>query len=237
MIKLWLYYLWAFFGIILARYFLIAGGTYWLFYSSFNKSFVRKLSIIKFPSWKSVKKDIILSSIATIALAGCAALVMTVYDSGATRLYSSIGDYGTLHLIISFFGVILLQDTCYYFFHRGFHHPFVYKWLHRGHHRSKNPTPWTSFALDFPEALIQGLFLVAIVFIIPLHFAVLALLMITMTIWAVINHLGFELFPSFPNHWLGKWLISSDHHSLHHRRYTKHFGLYFTFWDRLLGTN
>ena len=234
--KLWLYYLTTFFVIILTRYLLVAGGTYWLFYAS-DQSFIKQSLNLKYPQKKLIQKDIALSITATVATAICAALVMTIYDFGATRLYSSVEDYGTWYLIISFFGVILLQDASYYFFHRGFHHPSVYNWLHRGHHRSKNPTPWTSFALDFPEALIQGLFLVAIVFIIPLHFAVLALWLITMTIWSLVTHLGFELFPNFPTHWFGKWFISSDHHSLHHRQYNKHYGLYFTFWDRLLGTN
>ncbi|MCC0177147.1 sterol desaturase family protein [Waterburya agarophytonicola K14] len=235
--NLWLYYLFTFFTIILLRYFLLAGGTYWLFYFDANKPFVAQSSSIKSSRRNLIKKDITLSIAATVATAICAALVMTIYDSGATRLYNSMEDYGIGYLIISFLGVILLQDTCYYFFHRGFHHPLFYNWLHRGHHRSKDPTPWTSFALDFPEALIQGLFLVTIVFIIPLHFAVLALWLLTMTIWSLVTHLGFELFPNFPHHWLGKWFISSDHHSLHHHRYTKHYGLYFTVWDRLLGTN
>ncbi len=235
--KIWLYYLIAFFTIILVRYFLVAGGTYWLFYSSPNKSFFKQPIDIKFPSKKSIKQDIALSIITTVALAICAALIMTIYDSGATRLYKSIEEYGILYLIVSFFGVIFLQDTCFYFLHRGFHHPWIFNWLHRGHHCSRHPTPWTSFALDFPEALIQGLFLIIVVFIIPLHFFVVALLLITMTVWALINHLGFELFPSFPQHWLGQWFISSDHHSLHHRQYNRHYGLYFTFWDRLMGTN
>ena len=235
--NLWLYYLLTFFAIILLRYFLLAGGIYWLFYSAFNKPVVGQSSNTILSHQQLVKKDIALSIAATMASAICAALVMTIYDSGATRLYSSMDDYGIWYLFVSFFGVIFLQDTCYYFLHLGFHHPLIYNWLHKGHHRSKNPTPWTSFALDFPEALIQGLFLVAIVFVIPLHFAVLAMWLITMTIWSLVNHLGFELFPSFPNHWLGKWFISSDHHSFHHRHFTKHYGLYFTFWDRLLGTN
>ena len=238
MIKLWLYYLCAFFGIILIRYFLIAGGAHWLFYSNSKSSAKNKQpKAIKPPNYKAIKKDITLSVYTAIALAMCAALVMTVYDSGATQLYNSLDRYGTVYLVLSFLGIILLQDTCFYFFHRLFHHPLLYRWFHRGHHRSKHPTPWTSFALDFPEALVQGLFLVAVVFVIPIHIYVLTLLLITMTIWASINHLGFELFPSFPNRWLGKWLISSDHHSLHHRIYTRHYGLYFTFWDRLLGTN
>ncbi|MGF1542564.1 MAG: sterol desaturase family protein, partial [Pleurocapsa sp.] len=39
----------------------------------------------------------------------------------------------------------------------------MFEWLHRGHHQSKHPTPWTSLALDFPEALLQGLFMIAVV--------------------------------------------------------------------------
>ena len=237
-IELWLYYFSAFFIIILARYFLIAGGTYWWFYS-LNQNLKRRKSekILSSHSRNAINKDIILSISTALALAICSALVMTVYDSGATRLYSSLDEYGTAYLVLSFIGVLLLQDSCFYFLHRGFHHPLLYKWFHRGHHRSKHPTPWTSFALDFPEALAQGLFLVGVVFVIPLNIYVLGLLLITMTVWALVNHLGFELFPSFSHHWLGKCFISSDRHSLHHRNYSRHYGLYFTFWDRLLGTN
>ncbi|MEM7592076.1 MAG: sterol desaturase family protein [Cyanobacteria bacterium P01_A01_bin.83] len=235
--KLWLFYLLAFFSIILLRYFLVAGGAYWLLYFPAQKSLDKQPLKIGLPTKKLIKEDISLSVIAAIASAICAALIMIAYDSGATRLYQSIDDHSIWYLVTSFWSVIFLQDTYYYFCHRGFHHPLVYSWLHQGHHRSKNPTPWTSFALDFPEALIQGLFLIAVVFIIPLHLTVLILWLTTMTIWSLINHLGFELFPNFPHHWLGKWLISSDHHSLHHRCYNQHFGLYFTFWDRLLGTN
>ena len=233
---LWLYYLCTFFAIILVRYFLVAGSAYWLARHLTPKSF-EETAAKKFARHKLIKKDILLSVAAATATAICAAIIMTVYDSGATRIYSSTDEYGIWYLLGSFIAVILLQDASYYFFHRGFHHPLVYNWLHRGHHRSKNPTPWTSFALDFPEALIQGLFLVAIVLLIPIHIGILGLWLMTMTIWSLVNHLGFELFPRFPDLWLGKWLISSDHHSLHHRQYTRHFGLYFTFWDRLLGTN
>lgn len=234
--KLWLYYLVTFFGIILLRYFLVAGGAYWWFYSSEHHP-IGGTHNLKLPSLKSIQKDIILSVIATVALAICAASVMISYHFGATKLYWTVGDRGITYLITSFIGVILLQDACYYFGHRGFHHPLVYNWFHCGHHRSKNPTPWTSFALDFPEALIQGLFVALVVSIVPLHIYVVALWSIVMTVWSLVNHLGFELFPQFRDSWLGKWFISSDYHSLHHRIYTRHFGLYFTFWDRLLGTN
>ena len=82
------------------------------------------------------------------------------------------------------------------------------------------------------------MFLVGIVFIIPLHFLTLLALLLTMTVWTVWSHLGFELFPAaFPRHWLGKWLIGSTYHAIHHRKCVGHYGLYFTFWDRLFRTH
>ena len=162
---------------------------------------------------------------------------MVSYDFLITRLYTSCDRYGLWYLGLSFIGILILQDTCFYFIHRLFHHPLLFKHLHSGHHYSTKPTPWTSFALDPPEALLQGLFLLFVVFILPLHFMVLASLLLTMTLWAVLNHLGFELFDSsLARHWLGKWFIGSTYHSIHHRNYRVHDGLYFTFWDRLLNT-
>jgi sterol desaturase/sphingolipid hydroxylase (fatty acid hydroxylase superfamily) len=58
-----------------------------------------------------------------------------------------------------------------------------------------------------------------------------------MTVWAVVNHLGLDRLPlRFPHHWLGRWFIGPAHHSLHHRRHGVHFGLYFTFWDQICGS-
>ena len=226
-------------GIILVRYFLAVGATYLLFYLFGNQSLIKYEQYLQLPlvNWKSIKQDIQLSLLATVILAFCAASVMFSYDLGVTRLYTSLNQYGLWYLFFSFVGILILQDTFFYFIHRLFHHPSLFKHLHSGHHNSTYPTPWTSFALDPAEALLQGLFLLVVVFILPLHFMVLASLLLTMTFWAVLNHLGFEPFnSSLAHHWLGRWFISSTYHSIHHRKYTVHYGLYFTFWDRLLGT-
>nr|WP_228035564.1 sterol desaturase family protein [Oculatella sp. LEGE 06141] len=178
-----------------------------------------------------------MAGVSTIAFSLGAAFVLSRYDFGGTQLYSDPCQYGWWYLGISFVTVLVLQDTYFYFVHRMFHHPFIFKWMHSGHHRSGDPTPWTSFAFDLPEAIVQMIFFVGIVLLIPLHFATVIAVLLTMTVWAVWNHLGFELFPpSFAHHWLSRWFIGSTHHSIHHRSYTVHYGLYFTLWDRLLGT-
>lgn len=230
------YFYWlVLFGAILSRYFLIAGGMHWLFYSVFGKVFVKRG--LKPRLWKSIRRDVELSILSALIFALCSAFLLSGYDLGATRLYSDLGQYGWWYPAASFGAVLVLQDTYFYFIHRLFHHPALFRWLHRGHHRSIEPTPWTSFAFDPPEALLQALFLVGIVFALPLHYITLVAVITTMTVWSVINHLGLELFPpSFPGRWLSCWLIGPAHHSIHHRKCKMHYGLYFTVWDKLLGT-
>ncbi|MEH1820947.1 MAG: sterol desaturase family protein [Nostoc sp.] len=163
--------------------------------------------------------------------------MISEYSLGATLLYSDLYKYGLWYLVVSLIAVLILQDTYFYFIHRVFHQPLIFKWMHYGHHRSGEPTPWSSSAFDFPEAIVQGLFFVGVSFIVPLHFITLVAALIAMTGWAVFTHLGFEVFPaSSKSYWIGKWLIGSRHHSIHHRKYRVHYGLYFTFWDKLLGT-
>jgi sterol desaturase/sphingolipid hydroxylase (fatty acid hydroxylase superfamily) len=232
-----LYYGFVFFGVILAGYFLVAGGMYRLFYSALAQVFANRKLHRSPPLKQAIRRDISLSTRSAIVFAVAAAFILTQYESGKTLLYVDFSSNSLWYLGASFGGVLMLQDTYFYFTHRLFHHPRLFKRLHQGHHRSGDPTPWTSFAFDLPEAIVQALFLVGIVFVIPLHFITLVAVLMTMTISSVINHLGFELFsPSAPCAWLGKGLIASTHHAIHHRKYKVHYGLYFTFWDRLLGT-
>jgi sterol desaturase/sphingolipid hydroxylase (fatty acid hydroxylase superfamily) len=229
------FYGFAFFGIILLRYFLMAGATYWFFYKPF--SLAKRELEHSFPTWQSIQHDIQLSVLSAGVFAIAAALIMTACSLGITRLYSQPQQYGLWYLGISYIAVLILQDTYFYFTHRLFHHPLLFQWAHQGHHRSRYPTPWTSFAFDPLEAVVQSLFLIAIAFVIPLHFITFIAVLTTMTIWAIVNHLGLDRLPlAFPHHWLGKWFIGPAHHSLHHLKYTKHYGLYFTFWDKLLNT-
>ncbi len=231
------FYVFVFFAVILTRYFFVAGGAYWFFYSFLGQSFAHRSLRRSLPLAQSIYREIKMSVLSSAIFALGAACVMTEYDAGITLLYHDLFQYGLWYVGGSFVLILILQDTYFYFVHRLFHQPLLFKWIHFGHHRTGDPTPWTSFAFDLPEALVQAAFFVGIVLIIPLHFITLLAVLLTMTVWAVWNHLGFAIFPpSFPYNWLGKWLIGSTHHAIHHRQYTVHYGLYFTFWDKLFGT-
>ncbi|TVQ06461.1 MAG: sterol desaturase family protein [Leptolyngbya sp. DLM2.Bin27] len=227
----------ALFGAILCRYFLVAGLTHWVFYSAVSQSLINPRLPHRSPARGEIRHDIQLSVISAVVFALAAALVLSAYHRGLTRLYLDPYQYGVWYLGASYGGVLLLQDTYFYFTHRLFHQPRWFTWLHRGHHCSRYPTPWTSFAFDPLEAVVQAVFLVGVVFVLPLHFITVLAVLATMTVWAVLNHLGPDRLPAlFPHHWLGQWVIGPAHHSIHHLKFTVHYGLYFTFWDRLLNT-
>jgi Delta7-sterol 5-desaturase len=216
-----------FFGIILARYFILAGGIHLVLSRQPKYS----------PTLQSSQADIVLSVLSSIIFALGAAVIMSAHDLGSTKLYTDVKQYPLWYLGLSYIGVIVLQDAYFYFLHRAFHHPALFHRWHEGHHRSRHPTSWTSFAFDLPEATAHVLFLIAIIFIIPLHFITLIAVLSTMTVWAVVNHLELDWLPTgFPHHWCGRWFTGPAHHMIHHHRYALHYGLYFTFWDRQLGT-
>ena len=50
---------------------------------------------------------------------------------------------------------ILLYDTYFYWTHSWMHRPAIFKWIHRIHHQSNNPSPWAAFAFSSLEALVQ----------------------------------------------------------------------------------
>jgi len=162
----------------------------------------------------------------------------TAYTLGYTRLYVDPEQHGLWYIGASFLLVLILQDAYFYFTHRLSHHPKCYKWLHQGHHQSKNPTPWTAFAFDPAESMIQAIYLIGVTIFIPMHLFVLVAVVMVMTMGALFHHFGVRLFDDSPlGKWMGSWIVGTTHHWLHHRKYTVHYGLYFTFWDRLLGTH
>jgi sterol desaturase/sphingolipid hydroxylase (fatty acid hydroxylase superfamily) len=183
------------------------------------------------------RRDVRLSLQSGLVFAVTGALLLAAQAGGHTRLYAEPLRYGWWYLGLSYLLVLVLQDAYFYGLHRLCHRRWLYRWCHQGHHHSRRPTPWTSFAFDPAEAVLQALFLVVVVLMLPLHTITLLAILTTMTIWAVVNHLGLERLPiAFPHHWLGRWFIGPAHHAIHHQRHDRHFGLYFTFWDKLLGS-
>ena len=157
---------------------------------------------------------------------------------GWTRIYDNAGDYPIWWMPASVLATLLLHDTWFYWTHRLMHRPWWYKGMHAVHHASRPPTAWAAMCFHPLEALSGAVAIPALVLLIPIHAAVLGLVLLTMTIMGVTNHMGWEIFPrALVTSRLGRWLITASHHQRHHDQYRCNYGLYFRHWDHWCRTD
>ncbi|MES2827135.1 MAG: sterol desaturase family protein [Bacteroidota bacterium] len=228
------------FGIFLIstlRYFIIAGVAFFIFY----KVMLRKVSKAKIQSRHAGRKDFLheifhsVQSTAVISLV--AAVVLFSPLRAYTMVYTDIDRFGILYLVLSVILALVIHDTYFYWMHRLLHHPKLFRYAHLTHHKSTNPSPWTSYSFHIIEAVFEGMVLIVLVMVIPTHrFAIMAFVLMGFII-NVYGHLGYEIMPKwFRNSWLFGWINTSIHHNLHHSKFNGNYGLYFRFWDRVMGT-
>ena len=157
---------------------------------------------------------------------------------GWTLIYTQAADYPLWYLPVSLGLYLFAHDTWFYWTHRYLHRPRPFRAAHAVHHASRPPTAWAAMSFHPIEALSGALVIPLLVFAIPVHIAVLGLVLAIMTLMGVTNHMGWELFPRALVHSrLGGWLITASHHQRHHEDYRCNYGLYFRVWDRLCGTD
>jgi Delta7-sterol 5-desaturase len=157
---------------------------------------------------------------------------------GWTLIYDQWSTYPLWYAPLSVFAFLAAHDTWFYWTHRWMHRPRPFRIAHAVHHASRPPTAWAAMSFHPWEALTGAIVIPALVFLIPIHVAMLGLVLGIMTLMGITNHMGWELFPRFVvNGPLGNWLITATHHQKHHDAYRGNYGLYFRFWDRICGTD
>lgn len=179
-------------------------------------------------------------SLLSAAIYGLPAGVMAWgwHTHGWTLIYTDLAAYPLWYLPLSVFLFLFAHDTWFYWTHRLMHRPRWFKLAHSVHHASRPPTAWAAMSFHPIEALTGAIVIPALVFFIPIHVAMLMVVLTIMTVMGVTNHMGWEMFPRWLVHSsVGKWVITASHHQVHHEAYKCNYGLYFRFWDRLCKTD
>jgi Delta7-sterol 5-desaturase len=159
-------------------------------------------------------------------------------EHGWTRIYTEWSALPLWYLPLSILAYLFAHDTWFYWTHRLMHRPRWFRIAHAVHHDSRPPTAWAAMSFHPIEALTGAVAIPALVLLVPIHAAMLGLVLAIMTVMGVTNHMGWEMFPrAFVHSKFGGWVITASHHQRHHERYQCNYGLYFRFWDRLCGTD
>lgn len=182
----------------------------------------------------------IASSLRTVVVFGFTTLATII---GLETGFIKLGlESAPLITVVTHFALILVaHDAYFYWAHRAMHTKRLFKSTHLHHHKSRTPTPWTAYSFSSGEAAVEAAFVPIFLLITSLMgtaFAGLAMFAFlwNMIIRNVMAHAGHELFPAG---WLDipvlRWISTTTHHDLHHSS-GHNFGFYFTWWDKLMGT-
>jgi len=224
-------------GVSLVRYFLIAGVPFILFYYLLSDKLQKFKIQDRIAKKKDFVREIIHSSQTTVVFTVIAFAILYTPLKNYTLVYNNINDYPGWWITAGTLLSLIVHDTYFYWMHRLLHHRKIYRHAHVVHHKSTNPSPWASYSFHYLEAIAEGFILVIIVLIMPLHPLSIVLFTVSGFVINVYGHLGYEIAPkAFRKSFLFEILNTSTHHNLHHSRFNGNYGLYFRFWDRMMGT-
>lgn len=225
-------------SVVFMRYAIPASLIFLLVYKwKRSEWFARKIQQ-SFPKASQILNEISYSALTSLLFGGMAVGVFFLRKMGYGQLYFDVSEYGWGYLVFSFVFLIVAHDTYFYWMHRLMHHPKLYRRLHLVHHKSTNPTPYASFSFHPLESVLEFAIVPVLTLVLPIHATVFFLFTLWSIFFNILGHTGYEMMPKgFPNHPIFKWFNTSTHHNMHHRYARYNYGLYFNFWDRVMGTN
>jgi sterol desaturase/sphingolipid hydroxylase (fatty acid hydroxylase superfamily) len=208
---------------------------FWVFYKDKLKH--RRIQETQRNTPTIIRSEIRNSALTVFIFAVIDVLLYWAQLNGFTQLYDDINAHSWAYLIFSIVLMILLHDAWFYWTHRLMHHPKLYKYVHKVHHQSVDPSPFAAFSFHPLEAVVEAGVYVLFSFLFPVHLSAMLVWQLIQMVMNVIGHLGYEIYPKgFNSHWLFRWKTPSTHHNMHHSKFNGNYGLYFTWWDRFFKT-
>lgn len=209
--------------------------SFWVIWKS--KWQLRRIQSVQRATSHHIRFDLFYSFVSFFIIAFTAGYITYLAVEGKTLMYFDASKYGWGWIIVSFFIILFLDDMFFYWAHRAIHHPKLYALIHKVHHESTDPSPFTSFSFHPIEALIEIATALILPLILPMHFGVFTAWQMFSMLNNVLGHLGYELYPKgwtkFP---VLRFKTASVHHNMHHQLFNGNYALYFTWWDRWMKT-
>ena len=218
------------------RYLVAAGVTALIVWLLMRTSLKTRKIQARSASFADVRREFLQSVRSCIVYIAVTVIVVWSINMGYLKeIGPSLGLTKNLALLAA---MILAHDAYFYWAHRAMHHPALFKRFHLAHHRSITPTPFAAYSFSVGEASVMALFVLIWQIFIPTPGLVMFPFLIFQITRNAMGHAGFELMPRW---WLStrltRWINTTTHHDLHHAGSFHHnYGLYFTWWDRMMGT-
>ena len=196
------------------------------YYYVFDHEVMNHPKFLKNQVWQEIKT-------ANKAMPGMAALTMPIFLAevrGYSKLYDlSFEGPGRWYDWFQFPLFLFWTDFGVYWIHRGLHHPFVYRTLHKPHHKWIVSTPFASHAFHAVDGWAQSIPYHVFPFVFPQQKVASVVLFILINMWTISIHDG-----EFVSN--NAVINGAACHSIHHIAFNYNYGQYFTLWDRIGGS-
>jgi len=222
---------------VIARYFVFTGTVFAYFYKIFPKKYAPNKIQQKAIQPSQILSEIKHSMLSSVAFASVGSFVSFTSFKDYTKIYTNIHAYSLWWIPASLLIAFVIHDTYFYWMHRFFHHPKVFRFTHFIHHKYTNPSPWASHSFNLVEAYVEAFVIIIIVSILPMHRVAIFMFAFTSFVVNIYGHLGYELAPQWlRNSFLFKMINTSVYHNMHHSKFKGNYSLYFRFWDKVMKT-
>lgn len=223
--------------IVFFRYLIFASIAFLIFYVWKRKDGSFKKIQSRFPVVGDYSREFLYSVSTALIFAGMGYFVFYGPFAKYNLIYKNISEHSVVYFVFTIALILLIHDTYFYWAHRLMHHPRIFKYFHKVHHLSTNPSPWAAMAFHPLEAVVEFGIIAFVPYLFPIHPLAIFIFLLIMMIYNVYGHLGYELYPKgFSRSVVGKWINTSVNHNQHHEHFTGNYGLYFLWWDRWMGT-
>ena len=178
-------------------------------------------------------------SVQTIAIFGVVDLIaFALITYGVVKIAQG---FDPAIFAVQIVAVVVLHDAYFYWMHRGLHLRMMFRRAHSAHHLSRTPTSWAAYAFAPIESVFEGIYVPLFLLIwtqfVPAYALAIFIFLGHQIARNAIGHSGHELaWSGFTRSPLTGWMTTTTHHDLHHSEGKSNFGLYFTWWDRMMGT-
>ena len=225
----------------LTKYVVFATSFYLVFWVFLKKTLQhRKLSRRATPKRDHMLREAIFSTATQVIFITFDVWILYLVPQSEVNKYADVQQYGWGYYAALLFIVFVLHDAYFYWAHRAMHHPWLYGRVHKVHHESTDPTPYTAYHFHPLEAVAEAgvnIPMIALFCLLPWHASIPIVWAIGQLVFNIIGHLGYEIYPSWWNRVPGlRFKTAGMHHYMHHQLVGGNYGLYFRWWDKMCGT-
>jgi Delta7-sterol 5-desaturase len=178
-----------------------------------------------------LRQEIQLSMISILVFSLQSIFIQKGYTLGLLKIDWNINLFTLLPQV---FVLFLWNEIHFYLSHRLLHGKWLFRHVHKVHHYSYHPSPFSIYSFHWGEAFLLGTVIFLPLLIYPFQFLALLSLPLVSIFLNTLGHWNYDLFPNLKPASLLKF---SYRHSMHHQKVKGNFGFLLPYFDKLFNTD